>query len=694
MATQTLGSWLNPEFLLGRTPPPVPLGSPDNLNFYNEHAFEYALEGRTLKSGGAQYRMTGAHYWFLNFYPIKLNLPGRNGGVDFSFGYPVWSQADDYVFKQLEEAQQAKMSTMLFTGRGFGKSYIAISLSHRLYFLMDRSHCVISASGDFHANTAWQMFKEGVEGTEELHPTLRQKRLKDDQSSLRAGEKIYEGDVEKTVGSLALVEKVIYANNPGKTKGKRLDGQHWEEGGDWMGASLTDCWAASEGTWRIGGIWKPQFNIITGTGGTVRSAQAKEMCFDPLTYNLYPVVQHDGRKTGIIMPAFKKYGGTWEETGISNEAQARAQLEAERERRKNDPKALDKFTQEYPFDVDEMFRQGGSSVFQRHLLALQKVELTILKKYEAPVGGTAPERGDLIWLRDGVGRKTGVRFVRSTIGKILVWEHPPMSERGELIEMRNAFIGGLDSIDQSKEDSIGKDGSKLCLLIKKRQGSVQESGNVYVCAYADRPEGPIEEAYDNVLKVLTYYDCKVNIEYTKLSIVPYFKQHKAYWRFIQRPKIAQSDKNHGSQTTTLIGTQMTEPIRIYGTGKIKNYIEQFWMLLFFVELIDQLLDYTVENKTKFDWVIAMMLCEIADEDMAELIPEKIKPPEVVRLYGYYTDPYSGYQKYGELPGQDNPDSLEALGRRRQVEQRQSSIRWMDAEGVGHLSRHDSQDPEQ
>ena len=694
------------------------MGSPDNLAFYDEHAFGYGQEGRTLLSQGQQYRMTADHYWFLNFCPIKLNLPGKNQP---GYGFPLWCQGDDYVFKQLEEAQQAQMPVMLFTGRGYGKTVIALSLTHKQYFLVDRSHCVISASQDAHANSAWQVFKDGVDGTEELHPTLRQKRLKDDQSFLRAGEKIYEGDVEKTVGSLAQAEKIIYANNPGKTKSRRLDGQHFEEAGDWLGAPLDECVAASEGTWRIGGIWKPKFIIFTGTGGTIRSRQAKEMFMDPLTYGIYPVTQHDGRKTGIFMPTYSKYGGFYEQTGpvkiverelsgmptgktyeaglvtlsgVCDEAGAKAELELQRERRKGNAKILDKFTQEYPFTVDECFRQSGASVFQRHLLSLQKTELTVLQKYEAPVGGHAPERGDLIWLRNQTGRKTGVRFVRSTTGKILIWEHPPMNERGELTQMRNAYIGGLDSIDQSKEDSIGKDGSKLCLLIKKRQGSIQEIGNVYVCAYADRPEGNVEEAYDNVLKVLTYYNCRVNIEYTKLLIVPYFKQHKEYWRFIQRPKVAQSDKNHGSQNTTLIGTQMSEPIRIYGTGKIKQYIEQSWMQLYFVELIDQLLEYTVENKTKFDWVIAMMLCEIADEDMAELIPEKVKAVETVKLYGYYTDPYTGYQKYGELPGQGAEDSIEALGRRRQAEQRQSSIRWIDSEGLGHTSRHDSQDPEQ
>jgi len=705
-------AWLNPKFLLGQKPPPVPMGSPDNIDFYNEHAYGYAFDGRTLKSGGAQYRMTADHYWFLNFSPIKLNLPGKNQD---NYGFPIWCQADDYVFKQLEEAQQAEMASMLFTGRGFGKSVIAISLTQKQYVLVDRSYCVISASADAHANTAFQVFQETIEGMEALHPTLRQKRLKDDTVYMKAGEDIYEGDIKKTVGSLATVEKIIYANKPGKTKGRRLDGQHWEEGGDWEGASLLDCWAASEGTWRIGGIWKPKFVIITGTGGTVRSGQAKEMFMDPLTYNIYPVTQHDGRKTGIFMPTYKKYGGFYEQegvvmvkekdlkgmptgqsyeagyvttSGVCDEEGVKKELALQRDRRKNNGKLLDKFTQEYPNDVDECFRQSGASVFQRHLLAEQKKQLTVLQTYRTPTGGKQAERGDLIWMRNPAGHKTGVRFVRSTTGKILVWEHPEMNERGEMVEKKHAYIGGLDSIDQSKEDSIGKDGSKLCLLIKKRQAGVQELSNLYVCAYADRPEGPVEEAYDNVLKVLTYYNCRVNLEYTKISIVPYFKQQKEYWRFIQRPKNFQADKNHGNPNTTLIGTQMTEPVRIYGTGKIKNYIESHWMMLFFDELLDQLLEYTVEKKTMFDWVIAMMLCEIADEDMAELVPAKVVPVQKVLEYGYYYDPYTGHKKYGPLPGQETgDDSLEALTRRRQAELRQSNIRWVDAVGVGHYAEH-------
>ena len=325
-------------------------------------------------------------------------------------------------------------------------------------------------------------------------------------------------------------------------------------------------------------------------------------------------------------------------------------------------------------------------MFQRHLLAQQKTDLVVLKKYRKP------DRGRLEWTYSPSGRKTGVRFVPDPTGKILVYEHPPTNERGEFVEMRHAYIGGLDSIDQSKEDSIGKDGSKLCLLIKKRQmgGAEQDNSNIYVCAYADRPEGPVEDAYENVLKVLWYYNCRVNLEYTKISILPHFKAQKEYWRFIQRPKIAQADKNLGNQNTTLIGTQMSEPIRIYGTAKVKNYIEHCWHRLFFEELVDQLLDYTVEQKTKFDWVIAMMLCEIADEDMAELVPSKVTAPPPVLLYGYYTDPYTGYQVYGVLPGQqENPDSLENQQQRQIARQRESAIRWVDGiTGEGQAVHHD------
>lgn len=680
---------LDPRFLLGRTPPAVPQGSVDNIQFYQEHIAR-CYEGYSYKG----YRMTPEHYFYLNFVPIPLNLPDGKGGIKIEFSYPLWSQADDYVFKQYEEAWQSNMACMLMTGRGFGKTLGTIGgVGMRGYVLEERFRGVISASGADHADTTWNLFKDSLNGLEQLHPTLKKKRLYDDTTRIQAGEEVYQGG-EKTESRGSLIEKILYDKKPDKTRGKRLDFQLFEEVGAWGGAAkLKDCISASEGSWRVGMVYKCRVFYI-GTGGTVLSNQAKELFFDPQAYNIYPVVQYDGRKTGIFMPAYKKYGGFWENagvvvgpdgkpllgsdgkplgqvkaSGISDEDGAKEFMKLERQRKSNDSASLDKYTQEYPFTAEECFKQSGSNVFDRIALGKQLTDLTVLGRYRLP------ERGNLYWVYDKQGRRTGVEWEENkSHGKILVWEHPPKNPDGSPVELKHAYIAGLDSIDQGKEDSIGVDGSKLCLVVKKRQGAVQQTGNLYVCTYLERPNN-IDDAFDMVLRILTYYNCQVNLEYSKILIVPHFKRQRPseYWRFIQRPKIARTNRID-DKDTHLIGTQMTEPVRVYGTNKLKEYIRENWHQIYFPEVLQQLMDYTVADKSQFDMVAAMMLCEIADEDMDELIPYVVPPKPRPQQIGYYTDPATGYKKYGVIPGGQ-------LGAQEVAERRYTTnptIRYLDA----------------
>ena len=45
----------------------------------------------------------------------------------------------------------------------------------------------------------------------------------------------------------------------------------------------------------------------------------------------------------------------------------------------------------------------------------------------------------------------------------------------------------------------------------------------YVAMYKFRPND-IRQAYDLTLKLLTWYNCKAMLEYTKISIQTYFKE--------------------------------------------------------------------------------------------------------------------------------------------------------------------------
>lgn len=235
------------------------------------------------------------------------------------------------------------------------------------------------------------------------------------------------------------------------------------------------------------------------------------------------------------------------------------------------------------------------------------------------------------------------------------------------------------SIDQGALDSTSiKNRSSLACMIKKRIVDGQyfkQTSNLYVAKYLGRSLD-VRWDYENVLKLVMYYDCEVNIEYTKIGIVSYFREHGQYHRFMKRPMIAMPSAGDGTdrlfqlRKDNLIGTTATTNVIDHQDGKIKEYIDDFYQNIMFKDLLEQLRDYKREDRTKYDLVIAMGLCELADEDLMGIPSvEERKETRDFRPFGYYTDA-EGYMQWGELPS-----STSTLNIKEEV-----PVRWIDMSG--------------
>lgn len=672
------------QFLSGRTPPKgLALHSRGLQDWYDEQLY-YCIEGRTING----LTLTGDHLWFMNFTPIELfytnPLTLDPNDLIQEWNYPRYSQEDDYIFKQIREAEQERMATILFTARGYGKTFLVVSIGLKIYYLEVGSHGIISAAIDDHARPTFEKTKKVMNKLEENHPILSLKRIKDNDDIIQAGEiRIIEGVKKPLITSQ--LEKIVYGNSAGKSKGRRVRFQHWEEMGDWScSATLSDCIASSKGTWGLSNARV----FYTGTGGTIKSDQAAEVFFDPLAFGIYPVKPYELRKImhlvpeyyvepatgeeqlqGIFMPALVKRKDFYENerrdadgnlvfvAGESDMEGALAEIQKERKLMESKPDLLSKTIQEYPLTAAECFSQGGAGVFDRARLGLQKLRLTsgkiVLPEWMAGEDKkpTAPVQGRLEWVKArGTDKVIGVEFIPDPLGKFFVAEPPPMDARGRTIPMEHAYIGGLDSIDQGLDDSQSTQGSKLALVIKKRQQGPGVVSNFFCCYYLNRPDDP-DDAYEDVLMCLWWYGCRVNLEYTKIGIKNYFRAKGEYWRFVQRPKIA-LDTADETKEQSLIGTQMTDKMLAYGISRLKAHLKSYLHLMFFRQMVQQFYDYTFAQKTKYDLVVAAMLAEIADEDMMDLIPRRAaQQVEAVQLPRYYEDA-NGDMQYGvpEGPG--------------------------------------------
>jgi hypothetical protein len=679
------GPVLHQKFYEGRNPPPVPLDSAENLEWYAEqlhrciHGFEY--KGT---------RISGDHYWSLNFVPFLVAIKDKDGNptTDFDIDFPYFSYQHDYIFKLIEEAHSLGKGFMLMGGRGFGKTYGILSILSKLYYLKPNSYNIVSASHSGHANGAFIKMKAMLRAIDKAHPTLALSRITDTKYSIQSGYEITKDGVKYELGPMSRLQCVIYGDNPGVTRGERPDSQLLEEVGDWATGKgdLKSCIGASDGSWRVGTINKCRVFMV-GTGGSIASDQAKDIFLNPDAYNLIAVDDfriETNKKHAIFIPSDYLLGGMgWERTGVNDNVGSRKFLEDRREVTKDDIEIYDKQVQEFPLTIAETFKRSGTNIFNQRKISKQWTDIQFAAPHIMKV-----ERGMLEWTRTPSGKIVGVEWQANPRGNIDIIEHPYHGKTKDKV-FNDLYIAGVDSIDQGLLDSTStKNRSSLSCLIKKRivDGEYfSQSSNMYVAKYLGRSLD-VRDDYEDVLKLVMYYSAKVNIEYSKIGIVSYFREKKQWHRFMKRPIVAQSAAGDGdlkrlgieSKNQFLIGTTTAPNVIDHQDGKIKEYINDYCHLIFFPDLLEQLRDYQREDRKKYDLVVAMGLCEIADEDMLGMpAREHVSETQEFRPFGYYRDE-RGIMQYGILPAAKIEDPV--------FEQRKMGFSWIDSTGVPRFDR--------
>ncbi len=647
------GNKLPSKFLEGSTPPQIPIDSAENIEWYEEqlHRCIYGFEYKGT-------RITGDHYWQLNFTPISAARKNKQGVATavFDIRLPYYSRMHDYVFKLFEEAMYTNKIIMFMSARGSGKTYSVLSVAAKYYQLFQNSHSIISASSSGHANEAFNnKLLRMLDGLAEIHPTLALSRIKNTSSYIESGYEIVKDGVKYVEGPRSKLQKVIYGDNPDVTRGWRPDVQMMEEIGAWSSGkgNLRECIAASVGSWRVGPLMKTRVFMI-GTGGSVDSDQALDIASEPDAFNILTVNDFKP-KVCITLPAHYLAGGFWERTGINDNNGAKKFYDDERERTKADIVFHQKLIQEYPFNFDELFMKTGSNIFDQEKIATQWTKLIYDKTIKKP------RVGRLEWVKTSAGKIKGVRFEEDINGHIEILEEPYHGKNNDK-SFKDLYVLGLDSIDMAQlESTSSTNRSNIAALVKKRivDGEYfSQTSNIYVAKYVNRSK-MINTDYENVLKLAVYYGAKVNIEYTRTNIVAYFKTAKMSKLLMARPEVSMPKNSRDSQEMqdlrrqTLIGTTTAPSVIDHQDMLISEYINQYSDTIQFRDLLENLRDYRRNDRRKYDLVVAMGLCEIADEEfLGEPSKEANSETKNFKDFGYYIDA-NGYTQFGVLPDQQH-----------------------------------------
>lgn len=606
------------------------------------------------------YTITGDHYYFLNFYRLKDLDNVEEAGMGRQEIFPNFLEGQYEWFHYLKLARKLRMNACMMKARGAGYSEIEASIISNSYNVIKGSINVCTAFAQTQldkllekvwANINWLYYNTDG-GMAHLSQAKNSNYLRRaSHYEIRDGQKIEVGWGSQIQG--------IITDKPGKLRGDRTDILMFEECGLWP--QFTKAYTQADAlVGQIGRQWG--LRLMGGTGGETgpQMEGLRKMYYEPQLFGVLPY-HHNFTKNGeyaitsFFLPAFRtiKELSLLDSRGWLDDEDGKAYFNKTRDLKAQDPEEFTTFCAEYCFDGEEAFSLEGNNKFNKILIAEQLASIRIHK--DSP----KPERGTLEYIfKNGQHSReniTGLRWIKNNNGDVQIIEHPiwtqvSYDEEGNELKyekMNGLYVAGIDSIDLGMEDTsaLTKDPSNFCIVIKRRQFGLKDP--TYVAMYKARPND-VRDAYKTAIKLLQYYNCKANLEATRVSMLSWAREKKYLNYFMYRPVATYPAGNNPKRRT--IGTPASVAIIDHQTDLIRDYVNDFCHNIWFEEMLDELSRYTVEMKRKFDIIAAMGLCELGDEDMMGVTPRQIEnTDDSFQDFGYYIDPETGYRRKGIIP---------------------------------------------
>lgn len=573
-----------------------PEGTTEFYKFWDEER-DRCINGYTADDGDF---ISGYNYFYLNYCPIsrivnhittdKLGNTVVKRVNEVSF--PDFWDYDYYYFNAVQEAEEVGKHLCLLKSRRKGFSYKGGAMACRNYYLIPNSKTFIYASNkqyltdDGILTKAWDYMDFIDKNT-----AWGKKRSVNTQMRRRAG--FYTKDDYGNVIEMGYKSEIIgvtLKDNPDVVRGKKANLILFEEGGSF--SELGAAWQIARPSVEVDGIAFGTM-IVWGTGGTEGSAfeTMKDMFYNPDGYNClgFDNIWDETattNKCGFFVPQYTnldirdKEGKRiyMDEDGNTFRKKSLEHILAERQiviSNATSNAAVDRYVAERPITPAEAMLEFNGNIFPKKELQEQLSLLRTNKKLQ-----NHKQVGDLIQQPDGtikwIIKKTGdithypLRTKRDETtgaligddptGSIVIWEHPNKDASPGL------YIAGVDSYDydESSTTSLGS-----CFIYKRVQ-SIEQYSDIIVAEYTGRPKSA-EEFYENVRKLLLYYNARAMYENQNKGIFVYFANKHCDYLLADQPDII-NDIVSNSKVNRKKGCHMNKQIKQWGWGLIKDWL--------------------------------------------------------------------------------------------------------------------------
>lgn len=623
----------------------APPGTTDYIKYWDEET-NRCLYGYVAPDGDA---ISGYNYFYLNYSPImklsEVEYTDRYGNKrtrrERILEFPNFWDYDYYYFNAIEEAETEGKHLVVLKSRQRGYSFKGASMLVRNYELIPGSKSFAVASeqkfliGDGLLTKAWQIMDFIDKNT-----AWSKQRLTSTRMERVSGFKITDEFGKQTEqGYLSSITGITLKNDPERLRGTRGKLVLFEEGGKFP--NLETAWRVEQPAVETDDGVAFGLLIAFGTGGTEGGAfdGLKNLFYKPEAFNClaFPNIWDDGQeqtKCGFFVPSWSNMESTedngkqrfMDQYGNSLKEKAIEELIAQRNKVKDggaSQTSIDRFISERPLKPQEAVLELGKNIFPRQLLMNQLTRIRTNEKLR-----NMKHIVDLAWDGEGQVKATEKKSGDITTyhlkkddkphGSIVIWEYPIKDPPFGL------YIGGCDPYDhdESFTNSLGS------TFIFKRVKAGEAWNDVIVAEYSGRPD-TAEEYYENVRKLLIFYNARLLFENERKGIYPYFTNKHCDYLLADQPDKIISEVFKDSKVQRRKGCHMTKSIRAYGEGLILEWLmDEFEPGHPNIERIysEPLIEELIENDgvKNVDRVIALCMTMMYREELYQVKVAKSK----------------------------------------------------------------------
>lgn len=280
---------------------------------------------------------------------------------------------------------------------------------------------------------------------------------------------------------------------------------------------------------------------------------------------------------------------------------------------------IDRYIAEHSESPAEAFTELSGNIFPKKELQKQLAKIRTNTKLQnhKQVGTLTLVNGEIVWNIKKAGDITEYPLPKNSdpTGSIVIWEHPVKDAPFGL------YIAGVDPYDhdQSGTNSLGS-----CFIYKRFQ-NFESYSDIIVAEYTGRPK-TAEEFYENVRKLLLYYNAKAMVENQNTGIFAYFNNRHCSHLLADQPDIIKDIVNNSSVNRRK-GCHMSKEIKLWCEGRLKEWLEELrgekqlgLNTILSEPLLEELIQYN--DKGNFDRVMGMFQLMIYREQLYNIQVKK------------------------------------------------------------------------